>query len=60
MSDPEERDNDWPSKKQPPPTASLIDFVAGRGSQIASFYIEQELGCNAVVAHWTCGSLKTF
>jgi serine/threonine protein kinase/Tol biopolymer transport system component len=44
MSVPEERKNNRPSKKRPPPTASLSDSVAGPGSQIGPFRIEQELG----------------
>ncbi|HUU16308.1 MAG TPA: hypothetical protein VMW72_04095 [Sedimentisphaerales bacterium] len=39
MSDPEKRSNDQPRKKQPPPTASLGDPVAGsetRSSRFAS------------------------
>jgi hypothetical protein len=60
MSDPEQRNKNRPSKKQPLPTASLSDPVEAPGSQIASFRIEWELGRGEVVAHWTCGSLKTF
>ncbi len=60
MSDPEQRNKNRPNKKQPPPTASLSDSAAGPGSQIASFRIEWKLGCGEVVAHWTCGLLKTF
>jgi len=44
MSDPEQKNKNRPSKKQPPPTASLSDPVAGPGSQIGPFRIERELG----------------
>jgi hypothetical protein len=44
MSEPEQKNNNRPNKKQPPPTASLSDSVAGPGSQIASFRIEWKLG----------------
>ena len=60
MSDPEKINKNRPSKKQPPPTASLSDSVAGPESLFASFRIEQVLGCCAVVIHRTGGSLKTF
>jgi len=60
MSDPEKINKNRPNKKQSPPTASLSGSVAGPESLFASFRIEQVLGCGAVVAHWTCGSLKTF
>ena len=60
MSVPEERKNNRPSKKQPPPTANLSDSVAGPENQIASFRIERVLGCGAVVIHLTNRSLKTF
>ena len=49
MSDPEKINENRPNMKQPLPTASLSDSVAGPGSQIASFRIEQVLGCGAVV-----------
>ena len=60
MSDPEKINENRPSKKQPPPTASLSDSVAGPGSQFAWFRIKQVLGRGAVVVHRTGGSLKTF
>lgn len=48
MSDPEERNNNKPSEKEPPPTASFSDSVTGPGSQIGPFRIERELGRGAV------------
>jgi len=51
MSDPEQRNKNRPNKKQPPPTASLSNSVAGPGSQIGSFRVEWVLGCGAVLAH---------
>ena len=59
MSGPEESDNSRKGDKGRPPTASF-DGLMEPGSQIGQFRIERELGCNAVVAYWNCGSLRTF
>ncbi len=48
MSDPEERNNNKPSEKEPSPTASFSDSVTGPGGQIGPFRIERELGRGAV------------
>ncbi len=58
MSDPEQKNNNQPSKKQPPQADGFSNSLKGPGGRIGRFRIERELGRGAVGAVYLAHDTK--
>jgi serine/threonine-protein kinase len=58
MSDPEQKNNNQPSKKQPPQADGFSSSLKGPGGHIGRFRIERELGRGAVGAVYLAHDTK--